>query len=104
MCVRLHSIETIVRLRCDHGKHLSLHPGKRRAAKHQGAIEPHGSFHDTRVEAHDMDDMPYAARSIDRSVELLLEQAPGFRHGDLFYKRHRFTGSVIPDQLNVLPR
>ena len=55
---------------------------------HGGAVKPDAVPQDARVEGHDVDDVPDAARALEGFVEFGFEQAGGFFEGDLVDPGH----------------
>lgn len=88
VCVCLDSVMAIQFSRYDGGEHFALDAGKRGFSKHDGAVEIDADFEDTRVEAHNVDDVPDAASALHGSIKLLLEKASGFIDRDLFNPGH----------------
>lgn len=88
MRVRLRSVEAVSSLGGDYREHLALPPGQRRGAEHDGAVELHRRVHRARVLAHDVDDVPHPAGSLERVVEELLEEAACLADRHLFDVGH----------------
>jgi len=86
--VRLRSVVAVLLARRHGGEHLALGPGQWRLGEHDRPVEEHAVPQGERVDAHDVKNVPEASRSLDRGIELALEDSRGLANGNLPYERH----------------
>lgn len=82
------SVPTAVGGRYDHSQHLSLASAQGRISVHQGAVETHRGPEDSRILAHDADDIPDSARAVECCLILSAQQTRGLINGDDFDPGH----------------